>query len=124
MTAGPQASHGAGRRAMPRESDTVVDLDRRRIERALPARSRYKYVQPRVVRERHGWKVVSPNCSRNVDAGGGEIDIAWFLPDGSGRWLLHARDHGRGTWVLKAADLTLAEALQIVVADAAREYWQ
>jgi hypothetical protein len=124
MKTDPQASHGAGRRAAPRATGTVVDLDRRRIERALPERVRYKYVQPRVERERNGWKIVSPNCSRNIDTAGGEIDIAWFLPEGGARWLLHARDHARGTWVLKAADLTLAQAIAIVVTDARREYWQ
>jgi hypothetical protein len=35
---------------------------------------------PRVLREGLGWKVVSPNCSRNIDREGGEIDIAWLVP--------------------------------------------
>lgn len=95
-----------------------------RILVALGARQRYRYVTPRVEREGPGWKIVSPNCSRNVDVTGGEIDIAWLVPCNEGRWLLHARDHVHGCWVVKAADLTLGDALARVCADPAREYWQ
>lgn len=102
----------------------VVALDPLRIARALARRERYKYVHPRVEREGPGWKIVSPNCSRNVDPGGGEIDIAWFVPVNEGGWLLHARDHAQGCWVLKATGLTLSEALERVCADPLREYWQ
>ncbi len=103
----------------------VVDLDRRRIERALAGRSRYKYVQPRVepMTPGDGWKIVSPNCSRNVDPDGGEIDIAAFEPDGAGRWRLLSRDHAAGTWVLKDEGLTLPQALALVCADTDREFW-
>ncbi|MBI3367361.1 MAG: hypothetical protein HY021_02565, partial [Burkholderiales bacterium] len=83
-----------------------------------------RYVQPRVVREAPGWKIVSPNCSRNIDANGGEIDIAWLVPTHERTWLLHARDHARACWVLKASGLTLADALAMVCRDAQREYWQ
>ena len=108
----PQASAG-----------NVFDFDRARILQALDRRERYKYVQPAVEREGAGWKVVSPNCSRNVDPEGGVIDIAWLVPK-AGLWQLHARDHVRRAWVLKAAGLTLAAALDLLCADAAREYWQ
>ena len=73
-------------------------LDRARIARALARRQRYKYVKPHVEREGLGWKVVSPNCSRSVDAAGGEIAIAWLVPGSNGQWLLHARDHAQGCW--------------------------
>jgi hypothetical protein len=108
----------------------VFVLDRVRIEVALEARSRYKYVQPRVEREGLGWKVVSPNCSRNVDAAGGDIAIAWLVPtqlpvaDVPCGWLLHARDHERACWVLKLRANTLAEALDMLVQDPQREFWQ
>jgi len=109
----------------------VYVLDRVRIEVALEARSRYKYVHPRVLREGLGWKVVSPNCSRNVDAEGGEIDIAWLVPTGDGTepgrpsgWLLHARDHAQGCWQLKLRAATLAEALAQLVSDPDRSFWQ
>lgn len=102
----------------------VLPIDRARIARALARRSRYKYVRPRVEREGPGWKVVSPNCSRNVDPAGGEIGIAWLVPASGGHWLLHARDHAQGCWVLKAAGLRLDEALQRLCSDPAREFWQ
>jgi hypothetical protein len=103
--------------------NSVFELDRTRIERALAGRNRYKYVQPRVDRHDSGWIVSSPNCSRNVDAQGGEIPIAWFEPDGSGRWRVHARDHAAGQWQRKAQGLTLPDALQLVCTDAQREFW-
>jgi hypothetical protein len=113
------------RQSMPSPAGaTVVALAPARIERALATRQRYKYVRPRVVREAAGWKIVSPNCSRNIDASGGDIDIAWFLPTNEGQWLLHARDHAQACWVLKASGLTLTQALALVCADAQREYWQ
>jgi hypothetical protein len=102
----------------------VVALDRVRIALGIARRGRYRYVRPRVLREGLGWKIVSPNCSRNIDPAGGEIDIAWFVPASNERWLLHARDHRQGCWVLRAAGLTLPEALRRVCADPAREYWQ
>lgn len=107
----------------------VFVLDRVRIEVALEARHRYKYVHPRVLREGPGWKIVSPNCSRNVDREGGEIDIAWLVPTQTpdsgvpGAWLLHARDHVKKSWVLKLRSATLAEALERLVQDDHREYW-
>ena len=107
----------------------VCVLDRVRIEVALEGRSRYKYVSPKVLREGLGWKVISPNCSRNVDKAGGAIDIAWLVPTqppDSGlpaAWLLHARDHAAGTWVLKLRAATLAEALERLVRDEQREFW-
>lgn len=102
----------------------VVPLLARRIERALAGRSRYRYVQPRVLAEGRGWKVVSPNCSRNVDPAGGEIDIAWLEPAAGGRWTLHARDHAAGGWRVAATALPLDTALALLCADPAREYWQ
>lgn len=104
----------------------VFVLDRVRIEVALEARSRYKYVSPQVLREGLGWKVVSPNCSRNVDPQGGEIDIAWLVPTaaGSGGWLLHARDHAQDCWVLRLHAPTLDAALARLVNDESREFWQ
>jgi len=101
----------------------LVPLERARIERALRKRSRYRYVQPRVVREGKGWKIVSPNCSRAIDPQGGEIDIVWFEPAGAGRWALHARDHAAGAWLHQATGLALDDALHIVCADPLGRYW-
>ena len=102
----------------------VLELAPARMLRALTRRGRYKYVQPRVVREGLGWKIVSPNCSRNVDMAGGEIDIAWLVPRDDGGWLVHARDHAQQCWLLKAATPTLDAALAQVCSDPLREYWQ
>jgi hypothetical protein len=101
----------------------VVDLAAARIERALAGRERYRYVHPRVEREGRGWRIVSRNCSRNIDPRGGDIGIAWLVPADEGRWLLHARDHANDCWRLEGAGLTLDEALQEVCADPRRMYW-
>lgn len=102
----------------------LLDQDWQRIVRALPGRERYRYVQPRVEREGRGWKIVSPNCSRNIARDGGEIDIAWFEPLGQGRWRLHARDHAGARWVPHRSGLTLAQAITLVCADTRRHFWQ
>lgn len=108
----------------------VFVLDRVRIEVALEARQRYKYVRPQVLQEGLGWKVRSPNCSRNIDPAGGEIDIAWLVPTPPvdaglpDAWLLQARDHAAACWRLVLRASTLAEALERLVQDEAREFWQ
>ena len=103
----------------------VASLDARRIENALRERSRYKYVRPQVLREGLGWKVVSPNCSRNIDPDGGEIDIAWLVPDGpGGGWRLFSRDHANGCWSMRHQEATLAAVLAHLCADPRREFWQ
>jgi hypothetical protein len=102
----------------------VLSLDARRIQKALAERARYKYVQPRVEREGLGWKVVSPNCSRNIDPQGGEIDIAWLLPHNDGGWLLFSRDHGRDCWQMRRQKASLSSLLAHLCADPNREFWQ
>jgi hypothetical protein len=124
VNARPLPRTGRRRGALAVGAANVLALEPARILRAIAQRRRYRYVQPRVEREGLGWKIVSPNCSRNIDPGGGEIDIAWFVPANEGAWLLHARDHARGCWVLKASGLSLADALAAVCEDAQREYWQ
>ncbi len=106
------------------QAGSVVSLVAARILRALARRERYRYVQPQVEREGASWKVVSPNCSRNVDASGGTIAIAWLEPDSAGRWRLYARDHTLSAWVPVAVGLTLDAALQHLCSDAKREFWQ
>ena len=102
----------------------VHDLVAERIRRALVRRSRYRYVRPRVEPEGRGWKIVSPNCSRNIDKRGGDIDIAWLAPDGEGGWLLFARDHARGCWDLRRRSRRMGELLAALAADPDREYWR
>lgn len=122
MTADP-VSRGPRRRRAAAPGN-VFSLERARIERSLPRRHRYRYVQPRVEALGAGWRVVSPNCSRSVDPEGGEIDIAWFEPMGDGLWRLHAKDHAAALWVPKAVALTLEQAIERVVSDPIGEYWQ
>jgi hypothetical protein len=112
-TTGENADHGGGAR--------LFDLDLARVERALHRRSRYRYVRPRVLRDGPALRVVSPNCSRNVDPEGGEIDIARLEPVGGG-WLLLSRDHERLEWRAHSQG-TLAQLLALLVADASREFW-
>jgi hypothetical protein len=104
-------------------SSNVLPLDARRIEKAIEQRERYRYVTPRVVREGLGWKVLSPNCSRNVDPQGGEIDIAWLVAGADNEWHLYARDHQLDCWQLRAQG-TLPALLQQLAADPQREFWQ
>jgi hypothetical protein len=102
----------------------VLALDARRIEKALAGRTRYRYVHPRVRREGAGWKVVSPNCSRNIDPAGGEIDIAWLVPAAGTGWQLYARCHARDCWALSREDTSLPALLRHLCVDPAREFWQ
>lgn len=103
-------------------ASAVVPLDARRIQQSLAKRQRYKYVHPRVEREGPGWKVMSPNCSRNIDAAGGEIPIAWLVPDSGTGWLLYSRDHAQGCWQLQRHD-RLPVLLALLCADPSREFW-
>lgn len=107
----------------PDPGGRVFALDAARIQAALARRARYRYVQPSVLPEGAGWKIASPNCSRNIDPNGGEIDIAWFQPLADGRWLLHARDHAAGAWRASCCTPTLAAALELVCVDEDRVYW-
>lgn len=101
----------------------VGDLIATRITRAIEQRARYRYVRPHVVRDADGWTVVSPNCSRNIDPTGGEIDIARFLPLPGGRWRVHARDHAAGQWKVQGESCTFDEALAAVCTDPSRVFW-
>lgn len=65
------------------------DLDRKRIERALKSRKRYRYVTPSVTTTIGGYRIESPCCSRNIDRDGGVVDVALLLHDAEGaRWQL------------------------------------
>jgi hypothetical protein len=120
----PQGGSTSHRGAVPTAvPDKVVGLVPARIERALVHRARYHYVQPRVEREGRGWKIVSPNCSRQVDPQGGEIAIAWFEPLRDGRWALYRRDHARAAWCREAAGLGLDDALARVCNDPLGRFW-
>jgi hypothetical protein len=100
------------------------ELDARRIERALKRRLRYRYVQPLVVGEPGGYRVLSPCCSRRVDAVGGTIDIARLQYDARrNNWQLYAKDHLRDRWLLQTQG-RLHELLELLNADPGRVFWQ
>jgi hypothetical protein len=103
----------------------VRDLIQHRLERALRARARYRYVRPNVLREGNSFRIQSPCCSRNVDPQGGTIDIALLVPDapGGARWSLCARDHRQGEWVTQCQDASLTQLLDLLCIDAERRFW-
>ena len=101
------------------------EVDCKRIERALARRHRYRYVSPDVFASEKGYRIESPCCSRNVDKGGGVIDIALLeYADASRTWRLHRKDHAHGTWTLYREFETLAQLLQQLNLDPERIFWQ
>jgi hypothetical protein len=101
------------------------DLDRKRIERALRDRKRYRYVAPKVLPAPGGYRIESPCCSRNIDADGGVIDVALLGFDEENRsWRLYRKDHRAGTWELHSVYARLPELLELLNADVERIFWQ
>lgn len=101
------------------------DVDRKRIERALAARARYRYVVPEVRTEEGGYRIQSPCCSRNVDQSGGVIDIARleYVSD-SQAWHLFHKDHARRTWRFYGAFGALSALLHFLNQDPDRIFWK
>jgi hypothetical protein len=101
------------------------ELDRKRIERALKERKRYRYVSPDVRPVAGGYVIESPCCSRNIDAEGGVIDIALLHHEAtSGTWQLFRKDHARGTWELHSVHRRLSAVTDELNADPERTFWQ
>ncbi len=101
------------------------DLDRKRIERALKARERYRYVKPRVTTTIGGYRIESPCCSRNIDREGGVIDVALLLYDADGaRWELFNKNHETGRWQLDSTHERMPSALERLNVDSERTFWQ
>ena len=101
------------------------EFDRRRIERSLKARQRYRYVSPNVATVDGGYRIESPCCSRNVDRAGGVIDVALLLHDDErARWQLFRKNHVSGTWAAEGDYTRLVEVLQRLNADPERVFWQ
>lgn len=101
------------------------EVDRKRIERALEQRRRYRYVAPRVLPESGGYRIESPCCSRTVDRDGGLIDIARleYLP-ARRAWRLYRRDHGTARWLVEGECFTLKAALNELNEDPRRLFWR
>lgn len=101
------------------------EFDQRRIARLLGQRVRYRYVEPEVQSIVGGYLIVSPCCSRNIDASGGTIDIAWLeyvYP--AGLWRLYKKDHKLGFWQLHTVSPLLQLLINRVNEDAERVFWQ
>lgn len=101
------------------------ELDRRRIQRALEQRKRYRYVSPSVTPASDGYHVTSPCCSRNVDQKGGVIDVALLChEDPGGPWRLYWKDHDKGVWELHSVHPRLSAAIDELNDDPERIFWQ
>lgn len=101
------------------------DLDRKRIERSLRTRKRYRYVSPRVAPVDDGYRIESPCCSRNIDPDGGIIDVALVVYDAErAAWQLFRKDHGAGGWELHSRHQRLPALLEVLVDDPERMFWQ
>ncbi|CCE00770.1 DUF3024 domain-containing protein [Bradyrhizobium sp. STM 3809] len=101
------------------------ELDRKRIERALKSRRRYRYVEPTVSPVDDGYQVRSPCCSRNIDKDGGVIDVALLRHDpAKTMWKLFWRDHAKGIWELHSVHQRLTAAVDELNADPERIFWQ
>jgi len=101
------------------------DLDRKRIERALTLRKRYRYVSPKVKPVAGGYLIESPCCSRNIDPEGGLIDVALIHHDAASEsWKLFRKDHARGIWEFHSAHQRLNAATDELNADPDRLFWQ
>ncbi len=101
------------------------EFDRRRIERALKERERYRYVSPIVAGMTGGYRIQSPCCSRNIDPDGGVVDIALVIHDaGRGGWQLFRKDHVKGVWEADSTFDRLIELLDVLNADPERRFWQ
>ncbi|MGA2779008.1 MAG: hypothetical protein ABSF94_15745 [Steroidobacteraceae bacterium] len=101
------------------------EFDRKRIERAIAARKRYRYVSPRVDLIGGGYVVRSPCCSRKIEPDGGIVDIALLIHARAPQpWRLYRKDHERRQWRLHAVYERLGDLLDQLNADPARQFWQ
>jgi len=123
----PQARSAVLRKPAAR-ADAVAghpnEVDARRILQALKRRARYRYVAPEVEAQADGYRIVSPCCSRNVDAAGASIDIARLVCEGQpGGWRLYSRNHVEQAWELQGEG-RLHALLEILCADPHRIFWK
>jgi hypothetical protein len=88
------------------------EFDRKRIERAVAARRRYRFVKATVRAAEGGLRVESPCCSGRVDPSGGVLNIALLLYREPGVWQLH-RTYEK-----------LGDLLEELKNDAAQLFWQ
>jgi Protein of unknown function (DUF3024) len=108
------------------DSELVMpnEFDRKRVERALRNRARYKYVSPKVRAVPDGLRIESPCCSRRIEPGGGTVDIALLQFLRKGGWKLYCKDHSAGEWKLYGKYEQLTDLLEPLTADPKRMFWQ
>lgn len=103
------------------------ELDLRRIVRRLAARRRYRYVAPTVQYEAGAYRITCACCSRNIDAGGGVIDIARLAHEAGGGaapcWTLYRKDHVGGGWERVAQASRLDPLMEELNRDPLRRFW-
>lgn len=101
------------------------DLDRKRIERAMKERKRYRYVTPVVVPVEGGYRIESACCSRNIDPEGGVVDIALILfAPADAPWQLFRRNHDVKEWELHSTYERIFDLLNELNTDDGRQFWQ
>jgi hypothetical protein len=100
------------------------ELDRKRIEKNLAERTRYKYVAPKVMPDIEGYIVRSPCCSRTVDPTGGEIDIARIEFQEEGFWRLYRKDDEKKRWMPHSEYISLNVLIKRLTSDTKREFWR
>ncbi len=101
------------------------EVDKKRIEKALQARKRYRYVMPEVQAAERGYRIISPCCSRNVDPAGGMVDVARIeFVEASQRWFLYRKNHEEGLWMLHGEFSSLSRLLETLNGDPQRVFWQ
>lgn len=100
------------------------EIDWRRIQRSLKTRARYRYVAPVVEQELGGYRIVSPCCSRNIEPGGGRIDIARLAYDQEqDTWRIYSKNHTTHEWEPQSQG-RLHELLSLLNHDPKRVFWQ
>ena len=114
--------------SVPAHADRASAAERARSQahRARTRRrKRYRYVSPSVRVVEGGYMIESPCCSRNVDPGGGRIDVALlqYVP-GAAAWRLYRKQHDQGRWHLHATFNRLCGLLEEVNTDPLRLFWQ
>jgi hypothetical protein len=101
------------------------EFDRKRIERALQRRKRYRYVAPTVHMVDGGYRIESPCCSRNIDPDGGIVDVALLQYEaGATPWRLYSKQHRTHQWTLHGLYERLDDLLEQLNADPQRLFWQ
>jgi Protein of unknown function (DUF3024) len=100
------------------------EFDRKRIERVLERRKRYRYVTPEVHAIDNGYVIRSSCCSRNIDPEGGVIDIAKLeFRDDRPCWWLYHKDHEIGHWIMHGEYPALPQILDLLNLDPDRRFW-